>query len=69
MHEYIQEKLDAPLRRLGHTGWDRVIATSATASAVAGAVARVPRSKREEIDRLRVSTAAGPQALSQDLRT
>ena len=28
------------VRRLGHTGWDRVIATSATASAVAGAVAR-----------------------------
>src|ERR1039457_5223219 len=57
MHEYIQAKLDAPLRRLGHTGWDRVIATSATASAVAGAVARAPRSQREEIDRLRVSTA------------
>ena len=57
MHEYIQAKLDAPLRRLGHTGWDRVIATSATASAVAAAVARTPRSKRDEIDRLRVSTA------------
>jgi exopolyphosphatase/guanosine-5'-triphosphate,3'-diphosphate pyrophosphatase len=57
MHEYIQAKLDAPLQRLGHTGWDRVIATSATASAVAAAVARTPRSKREEIDRLRVSTA------------
>jgi exopolyphosphatase/guanosine-5'-triphosphate,3'-diphosphate pyrophosphatase len=57
MHEYIQAKLDAPLRRLGHNGWDRVIATSATASAVAAAVARTPRSKREEIDRLRVSTA------------
>src|ERR1035437_3832852 len=55
MHEYIQAKLDAPLRRLGHTGWDRVIATSATASAVAAAVARAPRSQREEIDRLRVS--------------
>ena len=37
--------------------WDRVIATSATAAAVAGAVARLPRSQREEIDRLRVSTA------------
>ena len=57
MHEYIQAKLDAPLRRLGHTGWDRVIATSATASAVAAAVARTPRSKRDGIDRLRVSTA------------
>jgi exopolyphosphatase/guanosine-5'-triphosphate,3'-diphosphate pyrophosphatase len=57
MHEYIQAKLDAPLRRLGKTGWDRVIATSATASAVAAAVARTPRSKRDSIDRLRVSTA------------
>jgi len=57
MHEYIRAKLDAPLRRLGHAGWDRVIATSATASAVASAVARSPRSKRDEIDRLRVSTA------------
>src|SRR5215471_117628 len=47
MHEYIRAKLDAPVRRLGHNGWDRVIATSATASAVAGAVARAPRSERE----------------------
>jgi exopolyphosphatase/guanosine-5'-triphosphate,3'-diphosphate pyrophosphatase len=54
MHEYIQEKLAAAVKRLGHAGWDRTIATSATASAVASAVARVPRSKREEIDRLRI---------------
>ena len=45
MHEYIQEKLWSAVRRLGHTGWDRAIATSATASAVASAVARVPRSQ------------------------
>ena len=57
MHEYIQAKLDAPLRRLGHARWNRVIATSATASAIAAAVARTPRSKREEIDQLRVTTA------------
>ena len=57
MHEYIQAKLDTPLGRLGHTGWNRVIATSATASAVAAAIARTPRSKREEIDRLRITTA------------
>jgi exopolyphosphatase/guanosine-5'-triphosphate,3'-diphosphate pyrophosphatase len=57
MHEYIQAKLDTPLRRLGHAHWDRAIATSATAAAVAGAVARVPGSRREEIDRLRVPTA------------
>ncbi len=57
MHEYIQEKLWSAVRRLGHTGWDRAIATSATASAVASAVSRVARSQRDEIDRLRVSTA------------
>jgi exopolyphosphatase/guanosine-5'-triphosphate,3'-diphosphate pyrophosphatase len=57
MSEYIQEKLDSPLRKLGKTTWDRAIATSATAAAVASAVARVPRSKRDEIDRFRVSTA------------
>jgi exopolyphosphatase/guanosine-5'-triphosphate,3'-diphosphate pyrophosphatase len=57
MHEYIQEKLSSPLRRLGTAGWDRAIATSATASAIASAVSRVPRSKRDEIDRLRISTA------------
>jgi exopolyphosphatase/guanosine-5'-triphosphate,3'-diphosphate pyrophosphatase len=57
MHEYIQEKLWSAVRRLGHTGWDRAIATSATASAVASAVSRVPRSQRDEIDRQRVSTA------------
>ncbi len=57
MHEYIQEKLWSAVRRLGHTGWDRAIATSATASAVASAVARVPRWQREDIDRQRVSTA------------
>jgi exopolyphosphatase/guanosine-5'-triphosphate,3'-diphosphate pyrophosphatase len=57
MQEYIQAKLDTAFRRLGHTGWDRVIATSATASAVASAVARAPRSKRDEVDRLRVATS------------
>ena len=57
MREYIQAKLDAAVRRLGHAGWDRVIATSATAAAVASAVGRTPRSKRDGVDRLRVSTA------------
>ena len=57
MQEYIREKLAGPLARLGHMGWDRAIGTSATASAVASAVARVPRSQRDEIDRLRISTS------------
>ncbi|HUP05124.1 MAG TPA: Ppx/GppA phosphatase family protein, partial [Bryobacteraceae bacterium] len=54
MHEYIEEKLAPAVRRLAGRKWDRAIATSATASAVASAVARVTRSKREEVDRLRV---------------
>ena len=56
MTEYIQEKLAPAAARLGRAGWNRAIATSATASAVASAVARVPRSKRDEIDRQRVAT-------------
>ncbi len=57
MHEFIQEKLASGLNRLGTAPWNRAIATSATASAVASAVSRVPRSKRDEIDRLRISGA------------
>ncbi|HEV2446252.1 MAG TPA: Ppx/GppA phosphatase family protein, partial [Candidatus Sulfopaludibacter sp.] len=56
MHEFIQEKLNSALTRLGQQGWNRAIATSATASAVASAVARIPRAKRDEIDRLRIPT-------------
>jgi exopolyphosphatase/guanosine-5'-triphosphate,3'-diphosphate pyrophosphatase len=57
MHEYIAEKLASAVRRLGHGKWDRVIATSATASSVASVLARIPRAKRDQIDRLRLSTA------------
>jgi exopolyphosphatase/guanosine-5'-triphosphate,3'-diphosphate pyrophosphatase len=57
MNEYIRAKLSGPVERLGMSGWTRVIGTSATAAAVASAVARTPRSKREEIDRLRITTA------------
>jgi exopolyphosphatase/guanosine-5'-triphosphate,3'-diphosphate pyrophosphatase len=57
MSEYIEEKLASPVGKLGKTKWDRAIATSATAAAVASAVARVPRSKRDAIDRCRISTA------------
>jgi exopolyphosphatase / guanosine-5'-triphosphate,3'-diphosphate pyrophosphatase len=57
MHRYIRQKFDKALRKLGPGRWDRAIATSATAAAVVGAVARVPRSQRDEIDRLRISTA------------
>jgi len=58
MTQYIQEKLGGAVERLSHSRWERAIATSATAAAVASAVARVPRSKRDQIDRLRIP---GPQ--------
>jgi len=57
MREYIQDKMVSAVQRLGHTGWERVIATSATAAAVANTVARAPRSRRDEVDRLRITTA------------
>ena len=57
MREFIQEKLADASRRFGDGRWDRAIATSATASAVACAIGGVPRSKRDHVDRLRVATA------------
>ena len=57
MHEFIEDKFSGIVRRLDRTRWDRAIATSATAAAVAAAVARLPRSRRDEIDRLRISAA------------
>jgi exopolyphosphatase/guanosine-5'-triphosphate,3'-diphosphate pyrophosphatase len=56
MTEYIEEKLGPAVGKLGQSGWHRAIATSATAAAVASAVARTPRSKRDEVDRQRVPT-------------
>ncbi|MGO4881885.1 MAG: Ppx/GppA phosphatase family protein [Bryobacteraceae bacterium] len=55
MHEYIEEKLAGVAKRFGQTHWDRVIATSASASAVVCAVNRIPRTKRDQADRLRAS--------------
>ncbi len=57
MREYVSEKLADSVHRIGAGRWDRVIATSATASAVVCAVAGIPRSRRDEADRLRASTA------------
>jgi exopolyphosphatase/guanosine-5'-triphosphate,3'-diphosphate pyrophosphatase len=57
MHDYIEEKLASAARRLGRRHWDRVIATSGTASAVVCAVNRVSQAKVERADRLRASAA------------
>jgi exopolyphosphatase / guanosine-5'-triphosphate,3'-diphosphate pyrophosphatase len=57
MEEYIEEKLESAVRRLGAGGWDRAIATSATAATVTSAIAGTARAERDSIDRKRVSTA------------
>src|SRR5262249_6631482 len=54
--EFVDAKLAAAIARMG-SKWDRVIATSATAAAVVCAVNRVSRSRRDQADRLRASTA------------
>jgi exopolyphosphatase/guanosine-5'-triphosphate,3'-diphosphate pyrophosphatase len=55
MQEYIEEKLAGTQKRFANGRWDRVIATSATASALVCAVNRIPRMKRDQADRLRAS--------------
>ena len=57
LNEYIAERLAPTLRRMGSARIDRVIATSATASAVVSAVNLIPRVKRDTSDRLRCSAA------------
>ncbi len=55
MEEFIEEKLAPVWRRIAPGGFDRVIATSATASAAICAANRIPRSRREEANRHRAS--------------
>jgi len=57
LNEYIDEKLSAPLNKIGPGPFDRAIATSATAAAMVCAVNRVARSRRDEADRLKASAA------------
>jgi exopolyphosphatase/guanosine-5'-triphosphate,3'-diphosphate pyrophosphatase len=58
MMEYIDEKLAAPLERIGRRQFDRVVATSASAAATVCSINRVARTRRDEADRLR---ATAPQ--------
>ncbi|MDQ6664968.1 MAG: Ppx/GppA family phosphatase [Acidobacteriota bacterium] len=57
LNEYIDERIASAVAKIGDAKIDRVIATSATASAVVCAIHRVPRSKRDAADRLRATTA------------
>lgn len=55
MHAYIHERVAGIGKRFGNGRWDRVIGTSATASAVICGVNRIPRTKRDQADRMRAS--------------
>jgi exopolyphosphatase/guanosine-5'-triphosphate,3'-diphosphate pyrophosphatase len=57
LEEYIEERIGSAVRRFGSSHIDRVVGTSATASAVVCAVNRIPRARRDESDRKRASTA------------
>ena len=67
MNEYIEEKLATPVRRIGTRPFDRVIATSATAAAIVCALNKIPRSRRDEADRMR-ATATQLRKLYEDVR-
>src|SRR5580698_8679951 len=54
--EYIEERIGSAVRRIGGAHIDRVIGTSATASAVVCAINRIPRARRDESDRRRATT-------------
>lgn len=55
LDEYIEEKLRPVVEAFGPDRPRRTIATAATASAVVCAAHRVPRSRRELVDRVRIS--------------
>ncbi|MDP9170735.1 MAG: Ppx/GppA family phosphatase, partial [Acidobacteriota bacterium] len=55
LQEYIGERIGSAIRRMGGTHIDRVVGTSATASAVVAAANRIPRARREEADRRRAT--------------
>ncbi len=57
MDAYIEEKLAPFLKLHGAERFDRTIATSASAAAIVCAVNGIPRSRREEAERVRASAA------------
>jgi exopolyphosphatase/guanosine-5'-triphosphate,3'-diphosphate pyrophosphatase len=57
LQDYIEEKLASAIRRVGRRRWDRVIATSGTASAAVSAINQVSQAKVDKADRLRASAA------------
>ncbi|MEO8129780.1 MAG: Ppx/GppA phosphatase family protein [Bryobacteraceae bacterium] len=67
LEQFIDEKLDVAVKKIGIRPFDRAIGTSSTAAAIVCAINRIPRARREEAARLRATT---PQIrkLYKDLR-
>jgi len=57
LEKYIADRLEPAVHAIGPKSWDRVIGTSATASALVCAANRIPRGKRDSADRSRASAA------------
>ncbi len=57
LESYIEERIAPAIRKIGPRSIDRVIATSASASAAVSAINRVPRTRRDEVDRKRASVS------------
>jgi exopolyphosphatase/guanosine-5'-triphosphate,3'-diphosphate pyrophosphatase len=55
LEEYIIEKIAPAKERIGTGPFERAIATSASAAALVCAVHRIPRARREQADRLKVT--------------
>ncbi|MCS7025424.1 MAG: Ppx/GppA family phosphatase [Bryobacteraceae bacterium] len=55
LEEYIAEKVRPALERIGTAPFERAIGTSATAAALVCAIHRIPRARREQADRLKVT--------------
>lgn len=69
LESYIDEKLAAFRVQFDDGNFDRVVATSATAAAIVSAVNRIQRSRRDDADRMRASTAQVRELYAQLTRT
>lgn len=67
MEQYIAEKLEPCVARIGTRPFDRVIGTSASAAALLCAIHRIPNSNREEAER-RKATARQARRLYKEIR-
>ncbi len=56
LEQFINEKLDIAVKKIGIRPFDRAIGTSSTAAAVVCAINRIPRARRDEATRVRATT-------------